>query len=63
MPDNYSEWEAHERERERRLANCLVCAYCEQAIQDDKAFHINDKFYHVGCAEHEFEVWTEDYIV
>ena len=28
MPDNYSQWEAHEKEQERWLAKRTVCDYC-----------------------------------
>lgn len=41
IPDNYSQWEAHEREQEQRLAKRPVCDYCQEHIQDDFYYEIN----------------------
>lgn len=62
MPDNNSQWEAHERERERRLARQPRCCRCRQHIQDDRAWKISGELWCESCAEEEFKVWTEDYI-
>lgn len=61
MPDAYSQWQELEREQEQWLEKRPVCAYCDQPIQEDRAWLIADEFYHEECAAHEFKVWTEDY--
>ena len=61
MPDNYSQWEAHEAKQEAMLQNLPVCCHCGEPIQEDRMFDINGNYYHVSCAEEEFKKWTEDY--
>lgn len=61
MPDNYSQWEAHEREQERRLARLPVCRCCGEPIQEERAWRFNGLLWCEACAEAEFRVWTEDY--
>ena len=51
LPDNYSQWEAHEREQEAWLAKRLMCDYCEQNIQDDHYFDINGEVVCPDCME------------
>ena len=53
-PDNYSQWEAHEREEERWLARRPVCEYCEEHIQDDHYFDINGEVVCPDCLESYF---------
>ena len=50
-PDNYSQWEAHEREAERWLARRPVCIECEEHIQEDSAFYINGEWICENCIE------------
>ena len=54
MPDNYSQWEAHERERERRLAQLPTCDICDNPIQDDHFYLINGDNVCPDCLENEF---------
>lgn len=61
MPDNYSQWEHHEREQERWLAKRPVCCHCGEYIQEENLFDINGNLYHEECAFQEFRKWTEDY--
>ena len=53
-PDNYSQWEWQERERERRLAERPVCDICDQPIQDDYFYLINGDQVCPDCLENEF---------
>ena len=62
IPDNYSQWKAHEREQEFWLARRPVCSFCGEPIQDDELWEINGELYHTECAECEFKKCTEDYI-
>jgi formylmethanofuran dehydrogenase subunit E len=41
IPDNYDQWEAHELDQERRLAELPVCDICDDPIQDDFYYEIN----------------------
>lgn len=54
IPDNYSQWEAHEREQEKRLAQLPVCVYCDNPIQDDHFYLINGDNVCPECLENEF---------
>lgn len=51
MPDNYSQWEAHERKKEAWLAERPVCADCDNPIQDDHCFEINGEYICPTCME------------
>ena len=53
-PDNYSQWEAHEREAERWLARRPVCDYCEEHIQDGHYFYINSEVICPDCMDSYF---------
>ena len=61
MPDNYSQWEWQDIQRERMLARRPRCVHCGEPIQDEKAWRINGELWCESCAEAEFTVWTEDY--
>lgn len=39
IPDNYSQWERHEAEKERWLASRPICCRCKEHIQDDPVHH------------------------
>lgn len=41
IPDNYDQWEAHEREQAQRLAKLPVCDICDDPIQDDFYYEIS----------------------
>lgn len=62
IPDNYDQWEAHEREQERRLAELPVCADCGNPIQDDHFYLINDEPICPDCLDAGYRKQTEDYI-
>ena len=49
MPDNYSQWEAHERQQEAWLAKRPVCADCGEHIQDEEAYYINGEWICEDC--------------
>lgn len=63
MPDNYSQWQERDREQEAWLAKLPVCTCCREPIQGERAWRILDEMYCESCAEEEFKVWTEDYIL
>lgn len=51
VPDNYSQWEAHELEQEAWLAKRPECADCGHPIQDEEAYYINDEWICVNCMD------------
>lgn len=62
VPDNYDQWEAHEREQERRLAKLPECADCGNPVQDDHYYLINDEVICPDCLESGYRKNTEDFI-
>ena len=61
-PDNYDIWEAHERELEKRLERLPVCDVCNQPIQDEHLYLINDEFICPECLERDFRKDVDDYV-
>lgn len=39
IPDNYSQWEAHEREQEAWLESRPICCRCGEHIQEEPVYH------------------------
>lgn len=61
-PDNYSQWEDHERKQEAWPARRPVCADCDQPIQDDHYFDINGEAICPDCMEGNYRKEIGDYI-
>lgn len=62
VPDNYSQWEEHERQAESWLSKRPVCCYCCEHIQDERYYEVEGELYHVDCFNDEHLKWTEEYI-
>lgn len=62
IPDNYSQWEAHEAEQERRLAELPKCDICDNPIQSDHLYLINDEFVCPECLDRDFRKEVDDYV-
>lgn len=62
MPDNYSQWEWHEREQELARDRLPVCHGCGEPIDDDNYFDIHGELLCYGCLVQKYRKWTEDYI-
>lgn len=52
IPDNYDLWESHDREQRRSLEQLPVCDICDERIQEDYYYHINDEYICPDCLEH-----------
>jgi DNA-directed RNA polymerase subunit RPC12/RpoP len=50
IPDNYSQWEAHERQQERQRARLPKCDRCGEEIQGEHYFDIYGDIYCEECA-------------
>lgn len=61
-PDNYSQWEARDRELERRLNYLPVCYKCKERIDDDHYFYINGEILCEDCMIERHRRNTEDYL-
>lgn len=62
VPDNYSQWEEHERQAEARLARRPVCYECGEHIQDDFCYEINGDYYCEDCLDMHFRKAVEDLV-
>jgi formylmethanofuran dehydrogenase subunit E len=62
MPDNYSQWEWHDREQERSLNLLPVCDKCKERIDDDHYFYIHGEILCEDCMIERYRRNTEDYI-
>lgn len=49
IPDNYSLWEAHDREQQEWLKRRPRCADCDHEIQDEFAYYINGEWICEEC--------------
>ena len=56
MPDNYSQWEWRERERERWLARCPKCTKCHEPIQDSVVLAVDGDDLCVDCINEKFGI-------
>jgi hypothetical protein len=61
MPDNYSQWEAHQRKQDAWLAERPVCADCCEHIQDGSAYHKDGVWICQDCMS-AYLVDVDDYI-
>lgn len=60
--DNYDLWERHEAEREEALQKLPVCYECDEPIQDEHLYHINDMFICEKCMIENYLKRTEDFM-
>lgn len=54
VPDNYDAFARHDAEQESELDRLPVCEYCEQPIQDEFAFYIEDTWICEKCMNKHF---------
>ena len=60
--DPVMDFQRYDAEQAERLEQYPKCAHCGHEITDERLFNINGELYHIGCAEEEFQKWTEDYM-
>ena len=61
IPDNYDQWEAHDRYKESLLEQLPVCDECGKRIQDDIYFDIDGEILCEKCLNRKYGRRTEDY--
>lgn len=62
MPDNYSQWEWHDRQQEKATQQLPVCDRCRERIDEDYYFDIGGEILCEDCLIEKYRKWTEDYI-
>lgn len=66
IPDNYDQWEAHERQQEKWLYSRPKCDRCLQAIQDEDCYEFDGNVICPDCVEKYIEENhkrnTEDFV-
>lgn len=61
-PDNYSQWEEHERQQEDWLEKRPRCGFCDERIQDDFCYEINGEYVCEDCLDTHFLKAVDDII-
>ena len=60
--DAYDQWCWHQAEEDAWLAKRPVCSCCEEHIQDDTCYEINDELICKHCLDVFFRKNVEDFI-
>ena len=61
VPDNYDRWKQHDAEQQEQLDKLPLCSICDERIQDDYYFEINDECICECCLIEYFRKDIEDY--
>ena len=62
MLDNYDMFIQHDKEQAAYLEKLPVCVYCNDEIQDDAYYEINEEPVCEDCLNEHFRKWTDDYV-
>lgn len=62
VEDNYDRWERHDAEQESELEFLPVCSICEQKIQGEYLYEINDEIICPHCMNEHFRKDVEDFV-
>lgn len=62
IPDNYDLFRRHDAEQEKELDKLPRCDYCDEPIQDDFYFLINDEVICESCLNRFFRKDVSDYV-
>lgn len=60
--DNFTLWEAHDREERERLDRLPLCECCNQPIQQEKAVYYNDQWFCEDCEDEAWALIRDDYL-
>ena len=60
IPDAYDQWAEHDRQQEEALNKLPKCSECDEHIQDDYCFVINDEIICEKCLKENYRKSTED---
>ena len=54
VPDVYDQWERHEQKQQSEMDKLPECCYCDEPIQDEYCYEINDELICVECLNEHF---------
>ena len=54
VPDVYEQWKQHEDKQQLELDKLPKCYYCNETIQDEYCYEINDELICVDCLNEHF---------
>ena len=60
IPDAYDKWAEHDRQQGEELNKLPKCCECDEPIQDDYCFVINDEIICEKCLKENYRKATED---
>ena len=63
IPDYVCEWEEHDRQKEEELKKLPKCCECNEHIQDDYCFEINDEIICERCLVKNYRKSIEDVVM
>lgn len=58
----YDRWLHYDDEKEKALAKRPVCSVCDDPIQDEHLYLINDELVCPECLDRNFRKYTDDYV-
>lgn len=59
--DPIADFNAWDDDQQTMLDRLPKCSYCEEPIQDDYCYEINDELICEECLKEHHRKWTEDY--
>ena len=62
IPDNYNQWERHDRAQTQTLERQPRCAICDSRIQDEYLYVINDEPICTKCLIRDFRRDTDEFV-
>lgn len=62
IPDNYEFFRRHDEEQEMELQKLPICCYCEEPVQSEVYFEINDEIVCPYCLDEHFKRRTDEYV-
>ena len=62
MLDNFDLWERYDAEQERKLDKLPRCIECDEPLQDEHCYYINDEYICEDCMNSNHRIWVEDII-
>jgi formylmethanofuran dehydrogenase subunit E len=62
IPDNYTLFEQHEEKMQRELEKLPRCSDCDEVIQEDFCYEINDELICSDCMESNYRKDISNYV-
>lgn len=62
MADPLDDYNAYSTHQQSELDKLPRCSYCDEPIQDDFCYEINDELICLECLEQHHRKWVDDYV-